>query len=77
MEGQREKYVKELRKYNDVDIFGDCGPHNGPKSDMSHCMEVPPLSGLRELAVSAVRHRKVLHVVPGRHRGSSCRPRGS
>ena len=37
---QREKYVKELRKYIDVDIFGDCGPHKCPKSDMSHCMDI-------------------------------------
>ena len=37
---QREKYVKELRKYIDVDIFGDCGPRECPKSDMRHCMDI-------------------------------------
>ena len=37
---RREKYVKELRKYIDVDIFGECGPRECPKSDMSHCMDI-------------------------------------
>ena len=37
---EREKYVKELQKYIDVDIFGECGPHKCPKSDMSHCNDI-------------------------------------
>ena len=37
---QREKYVKELRKYIDVDIFGECGPRKCPKTDMGHCMQM-------------------------------------
>ena len=29
---EREKYVRELKKYIDVDIFGECGPYKCPKS---------------------------------------------
>ena len=47
---QREKYVKELRKYIDVNIFGECSPHKCPKSDWSlhgyFDLQVPLLSGL-------------------------------
>ena len=35
---QREKYVKELRKYIDVDIFGECGPNDCSKDHMRRCM---------------------------------------
>ena len=46
---EREKYVKELRKYTDVNIFGECNPHKCPKSDWSlhgyFDLQVPLLSG--------------------------------
>jgi len=37
---QREKYVRELRKYIDVDIFGECGSHDCSKDHMICCMEI-------------------------------------
>ena len=39
-ESQREKYVKELRKYTDVDIFGECGPHDCSKDHMMRCIDL-------------------------------------
>ncbi|XP_053204279.1 4-galactosyl-N-acetylglucosaminide 3-alpha-L-fucosyltransferase FUT6-like [Panonychus citri] len=35
----RDEYVKELARYIDVDIYGDCGPFKCPRSEGSHCYE--------------------------------------
>ncbi|XP_053212461.1 4-galactosyl-N-acetylglucosaminide 3-alpha-L-fucosyltransferase FUT6-like [Panonychus citri] len=38
-ESGRDEYVKELARYIDVDIYGECGPFKCPRSEGSHCYE--------------------------------------